>query len=132
MLWPGRPGLTRKGKKLTNSPVVQLPRFGPYEFRPLSTTRLDLFECDAKLERYFREDALDSENELIAKHFFVHHDDLLDIPLVGLSLSNNAIEACPEVDMTLVRSAQYRVYPAVLIGRFAAHQRYQGLSKPGL
>ncbi len=100
---------------------MNLPVFEDFRLRPLSSVNLDLFKCDAKLRHFFVEQARESEDELITKTYFLCRDTIEE-PLVGFSLSNTAIEACMELNMAISNSSQYRIYPAVLIGRFATHE----------
>ncbi len=110
---------------------MKLPEFEDFYLKSIHDTDLKAFHCDPKLQGFFHNDALDSEDELITKTYFLHHKSVKE-PLVGFSLSNNAIEACTDLDMTITSNSQYRVYPAVLIGRFATHQNHLGKSYGGL
>lgn len=104
---------------------MDLPEFENFYLKSLSDTDLSRFQCDPKLQDFFTNDAIDSEEELITKTYFLHHKDIEE-PLVGFSLSNNAIEACSELDMSITSTSHYRVYPAVLIGRLATHLNHTG------
>lgn len=103
---------------------MDLPRYEDFFFAPLSDIDLELFECDEKLLRFFIEQAHDSEQELVTKTYFLCRDGIPE-PLVGFALSNSAIEASSDLDMVVLRTAQYSVYPAVLIGRFATHLKHK-------
>ncbi|MDF3822925.1 GNAT family N-acetyltransferase [Leptospira sp. 96542] len=105
---------------------MHLPSYEEYFLKSIFETDLELFKCDPKLEDYFRNDAKDTEVELIAKTYFLHKSSLND-PLVGFSISNNAINATIELDMGIHYKAQYKTYPAVLIGRLATHNEHTGL-----
>lgn len=99
---------------------MDLPIFDDFYLMPLSKSDLSLFSCDFELEEYFRNDAKDTEDELISKHYLLHRKDIPE-PLVGFSISNNRIQACPDIDQTISYNAQHKAYPAILIGKFATH-----------
>ncbi|KAB2929520.1 MAG: hypothetical protein F9K24_19740 [Leptonema illini] len=75
------------------------------------------------MQQFFSEQAQDSELELITKTYFLCRAGIPE-PLVGFALSNTAIEAVSDLDMVVLPTAQYSMYPAVLIGRFATHSRH--------
>ncbi|MGJ4734857.1 GNAT family N-acetyltransferase [Leptospira levettii] len=104
---------------------MELPSYEDFFLKSLDDTDLSQFQCDDKLEHYFKNDAKDTEIELIAKTYFLHHKKIKE-PLVGFSISNNAINANIDLDMGIQYNARYKAYPAVLIGRFATHDRYKG------
>lgn len=96
-----------------------------YAIRSLAESNLADFQCEENLLKFFREDALDTETELIAKTYFLHHVNHSE-PLVGFCVSNSAIRANTEVDMTLPDNVRHNAYPAVLIGKFATHSKFTG------
>ncbi|WP_367899161.1 GNAT family N-acetyltransferase [Leptospira sp. WS58.C1] len=104
---------------------MELPSYEDYYLKSIFDTDLEKFQCDSRLESYFKEDAKDTETELIAKTYFLHKQSAAN-PLVGFSISNNAINANIDLDMGIVHKARYKTYPAVLIGRFATHKDYLG------
>ena len=107
---------------------MELPSFDNYYLKSILDTDLNKFNSDAKLLEYFLKDAKDVESELNTKSYFLHEKNNQD-PLVGFSISNNALEACSDIDMAILHNSQYNIYPAVLIGRFATHTKY---TKKGL
>lgn len=104
---------------------MELPSFGNFCFKSIFETDLNLFTCDPRLESYFRNDAKDTETELIAKTYFLHSTSISE-PLVGFSISNNVINANIDLDMGIHYNTRYKTYPAVLIGRLATHTKYTG------
>lgn len=96
-----------------------------FSIRSLQETDLDKFVCDEKLLSFFREDAQDTEDELIAKTYFLHHETIQE-PLVGFCVSNSAIQATNDLNMTLPDNVHHKSYPAVLLGKLATHSRYTG------
>jgi hypothetical protein len=98
-----------------------------FSIRSLAETDLAKFVCDEKLLSFFREDAQDTEEELIAKTYFLHHETIEE-PLVGFCVSNSAIQATNDVNMTLPDNVHHKSYPAVLLGKLATHSRYAGSS----
>jgi GNAT superfamily N-acetyltransferase len=96
-----------------------------FSIRSLAETDLAKFVCDEKLLSFFREDAQDTEEELIAKTYFLHHETIEE-PLVGFCVSNSAIQATNDVNMTLPDNVHHKSYPAVLLGKLATHSRYAG------
>ncbi|EQA38687.1 acetyltransferase (GNAT) domain protein [Leptospira inadai serovar Lyme str. 10] len=104
---------------------MELPSYKDYFLKPISETNLELFQCDSELESYFKLDAQDSESELISKNYFLHCNGIEE-PLVGFCLSNSAINTVLEFRQIIPHNTQYKAYPAVLIGRFATHSKYQG------
>jgi hypothetical protein len=104
---------------------MELPSYEDFYLKSLAETNLALFKCDSKLESFFKNDAKDTEEELIAKTYFLHNKDIIE-PLVGFCISNNAINANIDLDMGIQHNARYKAYPAVLIGRFATHDKHSG------
>ncbi len=104
---------------------MDLPEFGEFSLRPLDEIGLSLFSCDDELEAYFQNDALDTEDELISKHYFLYKEGITE-PIVGFSISNNCITACYDIDQTISYNAQHKAYPSILIGKFATHSKHIG------
>ncbi|GAB4425529.1 MAG: GNAT family N-acetyltransferase [Turneriella sp.] len=96
-----------------------------FSIRSLAETDLEKFVCDEKLLSFFHEDAQDTEDELIAKTYFLHHETIQE-PLVGFCVSNSAIQATNDLNMTLPDNVHHKSYPAVLLGKLATHSRYTG------
>lgn len=93
--------------------------------RALNESKLSDFHCAENLLKFFQNDAVDTETELIAKTYFLYHNEF-DEPLVGFCVSNSAIRAHMEVDMTLPDNVRHGAYPAVLIGKLATHTKFSG------
>ncbi|TGM30474.1 N-acetyltransferase [Leptospira levettii] len=104
---------------------MELPSYEDFFLKSIQESNLDLFKCDQSLESYFKNDAIDTEIEIIAKTYFLHKYGVGE-PLVGFSISNNAISANIDLDMGIQYNARYKAYPAVLIGRFATHNNPSG------
>ncbi len=96
-----------------------------YSIRSLGESSIADFHCAENLLKVFQNDAADTEEELIAKTYFLHHSDFKE-PLVGFCVSNSSIRANPDVDMTLPDNVRHGAYPAVLIGEFATHTKFAG------
>lgn len=96
-----------------------------YSIRSLAETDLDLFDCDKNLLPFFRDDAHDTESELIAKTYFLYHE-FEAVPLVGFCISNSAIQAHYEVNVLLPENVRHKAYPAVLLGKLATHHAHTG------
>jgi len=96
-----------------------------YSIRSLSEANVANFHCAPNLLAFFRNDAADTEAELIAKTYFLYHSDEKE-PLVGFCISNSAVRAHSDVDMTLPHNVRHNAYPAVLIGKFATHMNFSG------
>lgn len=96
-----------------------------FTVRSLTESNLAGFTCAANLQKFFHEDAQDTEDELIAKTYFLCHDTIAE-PLVGFCVSNSAIQATNDVNMTLPENVRHKAYPAVLIGKLATHSRHTG------
>ncbi|HMY10811.1 MAG TPA: GNAT family N-acetyltransferase [Turneriella sp.] len=96
-----------------------------FSIRSLAETDLEKFVCDEKLLSFFHEDAQDTEDELIAKIYFLHHENIQE-PLVGFCVSNSAIQATNDLNMTLPDNVHHKSYPAVLLGKLATHSKYTG------
>lgn len=96
-----------------------------FSIRSLGESKLADFHCAGNLLKFFQNDAADTEEELIAKTYFLHHTDFQE-PLVGFCVSNSAIRANKDVDMTLPDNVRHGAYPAVLIGKFATHTKFAG------
>ncbi|PJZ70062.1 GNAT family N-acetyltransferase [Leptospira perolatii] len=102
---------------------MELPKFGDFSFKSITQSDLDLFTCDSILEKYFKSDAIDTENELIAKTYFLFKQGILE-PLVGFSVSNHSLSANIEINQLIPYGSHYKTYPAVLIGRLATHNNH--------
>lgn len=61
---------------------MELPSYEEYYLKSIFDTSIERFKCDSKLETYFKEDAKDTETELIAKTYFLHKRSISD-PLVS-------------------------------------------------
>ena len=104
---------------------LNLPRLKDYVIRPLCDVEVTQFDCDdEKLNKYFREDAKDNEEELLSKTYFLTKEIDRE-PIVGFSISNAHIDAVLEIDITLSPEQQYKTYPAVRIGKFATSKQYK-------
>ncbi|WP_078129805.1 GNAT family N-acetyltransferase [Leptospira alexanderi] len=103
---------------------MDLPSFGDFYLKNIFDTNLEKFNCDRDLEKYFKEHAKDNEEELTAKTYFLHKNGI-ESPLVGFSLSNNAIKTSIDIESLIVPNARHKVYPAVLIGKFATHSEFR-------
>lgn len=104
---------------------MNLPSYQDYYIKSIVDVDLSTFDCDTALLSFFQNDAIDSEEELITKTYFLFNENIPE-PLVGFSLSNNIVEATNEINMTIISGAQYNVYPAVLLGRLATHSKHLG------
>ena len=78
-----------------------------FSIRSLAETDLEKFVCDEKLLSFFHEDAQDTEDELIAKIYFLHHENIQE-PLVGFCVSNSAIQATNDLNMTLPDNVHHK------------------------
>lgn len=87
---------------------MELPSFGDFYLKSIFNTDLGKFTCDKDLERYFKEHAKDNEEELTAKTYFLHKDEIEE-PLVGFSLSNNAIKTSIDIENLIVPNARHIV-----------------------
>jgi GNAT superfamily N-acetyltransferase len=96
-----------------------------FSIRSLAESDARQLVCDQKLLDFFRNDAQDTEDELIAKTYFLHHDSIRE-PLVGFCVSNSAIQANNDLNMTLPDNVRHKSYPAVLLGKLATHNNHGG------
>ncbi len=96
-----------------------------FSVQSLPESNLADFHCAENLFKFFRDDAQDTEDELIAKTYFLHLENVPE-PLVGFCVSNSAIRANNDVDMTLPENVRHKDYPAVLLGKLATHTKHGG------
>lgn len=104
--------------------ILHFPEDNDYIISQLTPNLLKNFICDDdstsnNLNDYFRNNALDSESELITKNYvLLRKSD--QFVCAAFSVSNAEIKANTDIDM-VISYDKYRSYPAVRIGRFAVH-----------
>jgi GNAT superfamily N-acetyltransferase len=105
--------------------ILEYPEDREYQIVPFNTNiHLKNFNCDDDLNIYFKDNAWESEQELINKNYcLISKAD--QSPSVLFCVSNGEIKAHFDLDM-VIAGQHYKSYPAIRIGRFATHKNFTG------
>lgn len=97
-----------------------------FRFEPLGSHQRDTFSCGAEsLDRYFRQQAgQDLRRNLAVPYVLV--DTSADVVAGYYTLSNLSIVPASILQSMAARVGRYQAIPAILLGRLAVDQRYQG------
>jgi len=105
--------------------ILEYPEDNEYQIVPFKPEiHLKNFNCDDDLNIYFKENAYESEQELINKNYcLIRKSD--QFPSVLFCVSNAEIKSHFDLDM-VIAGQHYKSYPAIRIGRFATHKQLTG------